>query len=397
MLSVLLWGLFQRDFTPLAASPVLNQVSVSGTSARTNNSDRYVSTTGNDLNDGSKNRPWATITRAGSVSAPGTTIHVAPGIYAETVVTLVSGTSAARIIYISDRTLGAIIQPASASVFTWRNTGDYSDIVGFEIAGTLCNGIGLGGSFQRAISNEVHNSAAGCNGNNNGGSGINDFNYSSQENEIIGNFVHDVGISDLACGPPPHNFVQGIYQSNAGGHIDHNIAANNCGWGIHLWHAATRAIITNNTVVSNRAGGIVIGSGDSPCTSTGCPGGNDFTIVRNNVIAFNGGWGLHESGQDPGQTGIHNVYSNNLGFQNALGDFLLAHNLACTNCILGKDPRFVSVSSGDYRLRSDSPAIGAGKVLKEIEVPSAGQIATNHSSAGSVDVGALPYERTLQQ
>ncbi|MGO9589658.1 MAG: DUF1565 domain-containing protein [Candidatus Acidiferrales bacterium] len=352
------------------------------------NTDRYVSPDGDDSNDGTRHHPWATITHAGSVATPGTTIHVAPGAYNAAAVTTANGTPVARITYISDRSWGAVIAPIVTTTFAWRNTGSYTDIVGFEIAGTQCNGIGLGGSFQRAISNNVHNSAAGCN-NNTGGSGINDFNYSSRENDVIGNYVHDVGIGDLTCGAPQHDFVQGIYQSNAGGHIDRNISANNCGWGIHLWHGATHAIVTNNTVVANRGGGVVIGSGDSPCGTTGCPGGNDFTVVRNNIIAFNGGWGLREEAQDPGQTGIHNVYSNNLSFRNAAGDFLLSHNLACVNCISGKDPRFVSASSGDYHLSADSPAIGAGKLLEKAEIPAAGPTVSKHASSGSIDIGAL--------
>ena len=360
----------------------------------TSNADRYVSPDGDDSNDGTRHHPWATITHAGSIATPGTTIHVAPGTYNGFVVTTANGTPDAKITYVSDRRWAAVIAPMSGASMAWRNTGNDTNIVGFEIAGTLCSGIGLGGSFQSAVSNNVHNSALGCN-NNNGGSGINDFNYSAQENDIIGNYVHDIGISDPTCGAPQHEFIQGIYQSNSGGHIDHNVASNNCGWGIHLWHAASHAIITNNTVVGNRGGGIVIGSGDSPCSTTGCPGGNDFTVVRNNIVAFNGGWGLHESAQDPGQTGLHNVYSNNLAFQNAAGDFRLSHNLVCANCISGKDPRFISAASGDYHLGAGSPAIGAGRPLEKREVPRGGETEPRPAPAGALDLGALPSTPNL--
>jgi hypothetical protein len=347
----------------------------------------FVSPEGNDSNDGSRSSPWATISHAGQRATPGSTIHVKPGIYREVVVTTASGTADARIVYLSDEKWKAVIVPATRAVISWKNTGDYTDIVGFEVAGTLCNGIGLGGSNQRAISNNVHNSADGCNNGHDGGSGINDFNYGSHDNDIIENYVHDLAISDPTCGTPQHNMVQGIYQSNAGGHIDHNISANNCGWGIHLWHAATHAVITNNTITGNRSGGIVIGSGDSPCTTSGCPGGNDYTIVRNNIIAFNGGWGLHESGQDPGQVGIHNVYTNNLLFQNSYGDVHLAHNLQCAACISGKDPGFVSAQAGDYRLKDDSPAIGAGKHLEKSEMAAESSTENHHRS--SRDIGAV--------
>lgn len=344
-------------------------------------SDRYVSPLGSNYNDGTQQHPWATLSHAGSVATPGMVVHVAAGAYREAVVTGVAGTSTARIVYVSDQIWGAVILAPGHDGFAWRNTGDYTDIVGFEIAGSRCGGIGLGGSFQRAVSNHVHNSAAGCSSSD-GGSGINDFNYSSQGNDILNNYVHDVGSNEPSCGQRWHNYIQGIYQANAGGHIDHNVSANNCGWGIHLWHAATHASITNNTVVGNKAGGIVIGSGDAPCTTTGCPGGNDFTVVVNNIVSFNGnptsgGWGLGENSQSPGKTGIHNAYRNNLSFQNVSGDFYLPGSQICKNCITQKDPRFVSVASGDYRLQADSPAVGAGPSI-------------DAASAKPLDLGALP-------
>ncbi|HET8924026.1 MAG TPA: right-handed parallel beta-helix repeat-containing protein [Candidatus Acidoferrum sp.] len=354
--------------------------------------DRYVSLSGSDYNDGTQQHPWATVSHAGSVASPGTIVHVAPGVYGEAVVTGASGTLTARIIYISDQAWGAVIDAPGRDGFAWRNTGSYTDIIGFEIAGSRCGGIGLGASFQRAMSNHVHNSAAGCTASS--GSGINDFNYETQGNDILNNYIHDVGISEPSCGQFRHNYIQGIYQANAGGHIDHNISVNNCGWGIHLWHAATHATIINNTVVGNKAGGIVIGSGDAPCSTTGCPGGNDFTIVQNNIVAFNGnvvsgGWGLGEASQLPGKTGTHNEYSYNLSFQNVSGDFLLPQTLPCRDCIVGKDPRFVSMSSGDYRLAADSPAISAGRILK----PAGAYQATPKS----LDIGALPSGRILKQ
>lgn len=343
--------------------------------------DRYVSPLGSDYNDGSQQRPWKTITKAGSVASPGMVVHVAPGTYTEAVTTGASGNATARIIYISDQVWGAFILSPGRDGFAWRNTGDYSDIVGFEIGGGRCGGIGLGGSFQRAVSNHVHNTAAGCR-TSDGGSGINDFNYATQGNDILNNFVHDVGINEPSCGQFRHNYIQGIYQANAGGHIDHNVSANNCGWGIHLWHAATHASITNNTVVANKAGGIVIGSGDAPCTTSGCPGGDDFTRVINNIVAFNGnlvsgGWGLGETSGAPGKTGIHNEYDYNLSFQNPSGDFYLPASKPCKSCITGKDPGFVSIALGDYRLKPHSPAVGTGQP-------------TEATSSAPVDIGALP-------
>jgi hypothetical protein len=354
---------------------------------------RYVSSSGSDESEGTKEHPWATISHAGSMALPGTTVHVAPGNYVEAVVTLASGTAAARIIYVSDEDWGAVILAPGKDGFAWKNTGSYTDIIGFEIVGSRCGGIGLGGSSQRAISNHVHNSAAGCS-TSDGGSGINDFNYLTQGNDILRNYVHDVGSGEPQCGQLHHNYIQGIYQANAGGHIDHNIVVNSCGFGIHLWHAATHATITNNTVIENKAGGILVGSGDAPCSTSGCPGGNDYTIVSSNLVAFNGnetsgGWGLGETSQEPGRTGIHNEYSHNLSFRNFTGDFYLPKSIPCKECVVGIDPRFVSVSAGDYRLAAGSPAIGAGKILNIDEKPTK----VSKGSRPQLDIGALPPAR----
>jgi hypothetical protein len=357
------------------------------------NADRYVSTSGSDANDGTQQHPWATISHAGSLASPGMIIHVSAGTYAEAVVTQISGNAATRIIYVSDQDWGAVILAPGRDGFAWKNTGSYTDIIGFEIAGSRCGGIGLGGSYQRAASNHVHNSAAGCS-TSDGGSGINDYDYTTHGNDIVRNYVHDIGTGEPSCGQLHHNYIQGIYQANAGGHIEHNIVANSCGFGIHLWHAATHATITNNTVVGNRAGGILIGSGDAPCSTIGCPGGNDYTIVSNNIVAFNGnsssgGWGLGETSQEPGRTGIHNEYSHNLSFKNFTGDFYLPQSIPCKGCIAGMDPRFVSVSAGDYRLAAGSPAIGAGKILSFDEK----QTKASKGPPPHMDIGALPLAR----
>jgi pectate disaccharide-lyase len=362
------------------------------------NASRYIAPSGSDRNDGGKEHPWATITHAGSVAVPGMVIHVTPGRYAEAVVTSASGTATARIVYVSDQDWDAVILAPGQDGFAWNNTGNYSDIIGFEISGGRCGGVGLGGSFQRAISNQVHNSAAGCS-TSDGGSGINDYNYATEGNDIVRNYVYDIGAREPSCGQFRHNYIQGIYQANAGGHIEQNVVVNSCGFGIHLWHAATRAAITNNTVVGNKAGGILVGAGDAPCSTIGCPGGNDFTIVRNNIVAFNGnpvsgGWGISERSQVLGPTGMHNEYSHNLSFKNLSGDFSIPATNPCRNCVTGKDPQFVSGLSGDYRLSAGSPAIGAGKKSDQSRER---QAEAYKGAPLTADIGALPFVRTAKQ
>jgi len=353
--------------------------------------DVYVAPQGNDANDGSQSHPWATIGHASTAIGPGARVHVAPGVYKEALVTTVSGTASARIEYVSDKKWGAVIDPADRSVCSWKDTGNYTDIVGFDVRGSSCVGIGLGGSFQKAEGNDVHNSAAGCNDNQgNGGAGIDSYNYDARDNDIVGNFVHDVGLGDPLCGQQQKSrFVHGIYQGTPGGHIASNLVVDNCSFGIHLWHAASHATITNNTVLRNRSGGIIIGSGDKPCSSSGCEG-NDYTVVRNNIVAYNGNpkllsYGILEEAAAGGRIGTHNQYSHNLSYGNRGGDFAIS-NKRCESCIQGRDPGFVSLATADFHLKKDSPARGAGT---DRDIPEKNFDGKPISRSSGIHIGAL--------
>lgn len=361
--------------------------------------DLYVSPQGNDKNDGSQARPWATISHAGAVATPGAKVHVAPGTYRETVVTTASGTASARISYLSDKKWSALIDPPGRPIFAWKNTGKYTDIVGFDVRGESCIGIGLGGSFQKAEDNNVHNRASGCNLNPASGAGIDSFDYDGRDNDIIANFVHDVGLGDnVHCGEAKYRFVHGIYVATPGGQVSSNLVVDTCGYGIHLWHAASHVTITNNTVLRNRTGGIIVGSGDKPCSTSGCEG-NDYTVVRNNIVAYNGNRNLNikshaieEMAADGGRLGTHNQYSNNLAYDNVGEDFAL-HDKRCENCITGREPGFVSPSQGDFHLKKDSPARTGGT---ERDAPSRtfdGKNIKEAASGGHVHIGALGEAR----
>jgi hypothetical protein len=96
---------------------------------------------------------------------------------------------------------------------------------------------------------------------------------------------------------------------------------------------------------------MIVGDGDSPGGVT-----NDYTVVTNNIVMQNGGVGIEELGN----VGGHNVFANNILYQNA-GDFQLI-GVSDTGT-LHVDPLFVNYrpdGGGDYHLASNSPAINAG-------------------------------------
>ena len=99
--------------------------------------DFFVSPDGSDSHDGSRAHPWKSITHAAKMASPGTTVHVLPGIYDEVVVTEASGNSQDRIKYVSQLKWKAVISPAAHGIMAWKNTGDYTDVDGFDIAGSI--------------------------------------------------------------------------------------------------------------------------------------------------------------------------------------------------------------------------------------------------------------------
>lgn len=322
----------------------------------------YISPNGSDSADGSAGHPWKTFSRADSSVRPGDTVHVAVGSYNldnETngrLKTTASGTASARIRWISDQKWGASLTASvTGNSAVWWTQGDYVDIQGFDISGAGVLGIYNEGSHTRMIANHVHDLAHGAGCPAFGGAGIVDANPAATGDDILGNWVHDVGDYNFVC-----QRIHGIYHSNQGGHIYNNVTFHNQGWGIHLWHAATAVTISNNTVFGNGYGGIIIGavSGEFP----GGSGVNDNTLVTNNIVFRNGlrsdaqGYGIEEYGD----IGHNNHYINNLVSQNGPADFNLTNPPQGT---INANPLFINYQdngSGDYHLQAGSPAIGAG-------------------------------------
>ncbi len=271
----------------------------------------YVSMSGLDSNPGSPSAPWATIQHAAVVVAPGDTVHVASGTYSAAVKTTASGTSSARIRFVSDVQWGAHINTVGATT-SWENDGDYIDILGFSVSGDGDIGILNQGSNVRIIGNEVHDvPVTDCT--ENGGAGIDNANYSARNDDTIANYVHDIGNLARAC---PR--VQGIYHSNFGGHIWNNITIRNEAWGIQLWHAANGVVIANNLSSQNGQGGVTVGAGDAPGGVTA-----NNMLVTNNVLIYNGSGASGAGILEAGATGTNNLYGSNVVFGNPTAVSLL--------------------------------------------------------------------------
>ncbi len=310
--------------------------------------DSYVSPAGSDSNRGTASAPWRTLQHAANMVKPGAVVHVAPGTYSA-VNSPVSGTASARIRFISDIKWAAKVR-SSGTDTVWTNSGDYVDIVGFDVSGDVRIGILNNASFTRIIANNVHNIPGSCSSN--GGAGIDNAEYNRSDNDIIGNVVHDIGNPDVQC-----HTVQGIYHSNLRGHIWNNISYRNAAWGIHLWHAAKDVVVANNLVFHNGEGGILVGAGDAPGGVTA----SGVTVVNNIVMDNRSSWGAGFAIYETGLTAATNYYANNLIWNNHQGIVLQnrVHDVYTTN----SDPQLVNYQAdgtGDYHPRQGSRAINSG-------------------------------------
>jgi hypothetical protein len=313
----------------------------------------YVATNGSDSNPGTQTKPFHTIQKAANTVRPGDTVQVAPGTYTNKVEHRTHGTANARIRFVSSTKWGArIVSGAVNSI--WTNWGNYVDIVDFDISGKGRLGITNYASHVNIVGNKVHDLLNyPCDNGASSGHGIlaGIRNIPATDINIIGNVVYDNGGGAAAqsCNTGTH----GIYHSHSG-IIANNIVYNNRAVGVHAWHEPHDLLIANNLVFNNGKSGILVGGQEGPA---------HHIRVVNNIVIDNRGNGLKETGKNR----TTNQFINNIVFRNRNGNVNL--NVATDQGTIVADPQFVNYQingSGDYRLKSDSPAIDAGITLAKI-------------------------------
>jgi hypothetical protein len=327
----------------------------------------FVSPTGDDSNEGTQSAPLRSLQWAAARVVPGTEVVVADGTYVGSVRTMASGTPQARVAFVSATRSGAKIVGNTSNGYAWINTGDYVDIVGFDVSGPDEDGLTTSGSFVRLVDNQVHGFRGNCISTANN-------NYDLHDIDVIGNLAYGCGRNALD---------HGIYVSHPGGVVANNISFDNAGYGIHCWHNCNALTISNNLVFGNPEGGIVVGQGDGP--NYGSVAADNF-VVSNNIAVGNGRDGIKESGT----TGRNNRFLNNLLWNN--GDDRIGLHTGTVSGTRVADPGFVNFrpdGTGDYRLRAGSPAIGTGA---EDGAPSNDIVGTPRSLSGRVDIGVFQHD-----
>lgn len=355
--------------------------------------DWYVAVTGRDRPScGTDRSPCATIAYVDRHKvSPGDTVHVLPGSYrltgASCIVTRTSGMPGAPITWQSQGKWGAKILGNAACLYLWHNFGDYVNIRGFDLTGTIPQSGPVNEGGPVAILNEAGNTEIADNHIHHLPShlvaAIDNAGYTKINNNVHDNVIHDLGYDVYPARDPQGGYA--IYQATPGS-VYNNVIYRTAGIGISCWHAATNLLIHNNTIVGARNAGIQIGTGDEGAAA------NAWFDVANNIVVTSDRGIMMEVGS-PGSISPHTSFRNNLIHRNQT-DWQYTNDPAGRTMsiqaagfyvtgTLNQDPKFVSAENDDYRLAAGSVAIGGGAIVSgDLRSASPGR---------PPDIGALPF------
>lgn len=340
---------------------------------------RYVSSTGNDTNEGSVSRPLATIQHADALAKPGDTVIVLDGTYRGDVILASSGTPGHPITYKAQSKWKAKLvgTGTGAGSTVIGVNGGYIVIQDFDITGSNANGIILAyrgsiASHNQAIGNYVHDMIVPCNSDSGTAieTGGGDNYRGISHNDMIGNLI--ANITPYGGCPGGHQ-ASGLFAQTPYSVIADNIVIN-AGYGIQSWHAASNVAIVGNTLVNNLRS-ITVGAGDSPYGIT-----NDYSLVQHNIVYNSASTAIAETGK----TGSHNKYIDNLVYGGDIS-ISLKNGLQATGTI-NADPKFVNntgTAGGNYELQGDSPGRWKRLSLNEVRTVVGANLVTQ-TTKGSI-------------
>lgn len=378
-------------------SITVSSTTTNSTTTPTTQYNYWVSTTGSDSNPGTQTRPFRTIQKAANIVVPGTTVHVMPGTYVENVTISRSGTSSARIIFKSEQKWGARIHAKNYKSWNIQiaNGINYIDLVDFNIEGYTDGtgavyGILIYGNSNRVMGNHIHHltSPSTSTTNYQATTAISLGAFTGvtgpirRYNQAINNVIHDL------------RAVGSTVKSGTGIYIQHeyNDAINNLVYNcarhcIQINHESGHNKVINNTIARsyNDAGIMMAVGGDGESHVA------DYIVIANNIVVDSNA-GLKTWAQSPSSFGTHNIWMNNLTYNNSSniswGNVTSSTQHPADQNGLHVNPLFVDKTNGNFRLQSGSPAVNRGnnnymspKDLDGISRP----------QAGTIDMGGYEY------
>jgi len=346
----------------------------------------YVAPSGSDANPCTAAAPCYTMQRVSQLMSPGDNAHFAAGNYTWSYSSnkaTKSGTASAPITYISDVKWGAKVYGNGCDPI-W-NSGDYVQIINFDLTGNCSEGINVDGNYDKVIGNRVHDLPACTSGWCVAGIMSYSDNFQATGVQVIGNVVDNIAMN--TTDPVQQNTIHGIYMSGPNAVVQNNIVTRAIAACIELYHNTTNEIVTNNTVANCGRYGIEIGADPSI-------GVNRNSIVNNNIVVNVNGRGFHET-NSVGDVFYNNViYNNNPNWDICCG--VQSGTITLTSARF--NALFVNYTgdmTGDYHLQAGAAAIDAGTTLcvagVGVCVPAFDFAGTGRPNGAAYDIGAYEY------
>jgi hypothetical protein len=332
----------------------------------------YVATSGKDSNPGSRTRPWRTVQRALDKLKSGQRALVRRGTYVQDLEARRAGTARAPITIMAMPGQRVVLRAASTSGDTYPiriTTGAaFLRIRGFVLE--RAKGTSSTNVYFEGRAHDIELSGNEIRFSQDQGIFAED---STSRLQILGNRIHDNGRRHVSGQHQSH----GIYVEGRDHLIANNVISSHpYGFGIQIYPSNRGTIVVHNTVVGSGHSGIVVG-GD---------GGVGNITIRNNILAFNDGYGIEADSDCPVSTVMVDtnvIYGN--------GDGQVERGCGTINSSggnIGSDPKFVARSQGNLQLRSGSPAIDKARADFSTRTDIRGY---KRPLGGGFDVGA--YER----
>jgi parallel beta-helix repeat protein len=379
----------------------------------------YVATNGSDSNPGTLDKPFKTIARGSKALSSGDTLYIRAGTYNERMMhgydgfVFKNGTASAYTRYAAypGEERKVLIRPTKFTNYTvwFSRLNAYIEFSGFVVDGAnsiyelrtdaSSTSSGVGHSHHiRIINNEIkspNDKVITVNGQTYGpascilfGGGVG--------NELVKNHIHDCG-------------SYGIYAAYSDGLIEGNVVHDTGRYAIHLFSYKTNDnwIIRNNTFYDNGIRGTIKPSSIGVALNTGSIlishgknnqfynnlvygshagvrvwGNADNTLVANNTIYGNKGYGIRVDSTNSDNTRI----INNISFGNGGGQIEDVGSGTSKQNNLTTDPKFVNAGGGDFGLQAGSPAIDKGMTLAAVPDDFTGK---KRPEGSAYDIGAF--------
>jgi parallel beta-helix repeat protein len=351
----------------------------------------YVATNGSDNYPGTLEQPVGSIYKASTMMRPGDTMMIRGGTYQEAInnniPSGISASSPTRVTAYSGEHV--TLQPSSAATRVVYFSRGSAYIV---LDGLIVDGANVGYDGVKVDMGSHHIKFQNCEIKNAKNQGV--LVADSSFIEFLRCSIHDNGVTD---------FSHGLYLNGADNVVDGCRIYNNAGWGVHAYGSASnRNIVRNNLIYNNaRAGnrgpgiGLYTGSGHKAYNNIvwgnregiGIGEGATNSKVHNNTVYANSRPGIFVDSLSTTAEILNNiVFSNAGGILNQGSATVLRNNL------VDVDPKFLSPSSGDFRLQNGSPAIdaGTGSDISDFDF-----VGTKRPQGTAVDIGAYEIQGTL--